>query len=72
MRKKKFSLEALSHILPVLDEVEQRGFVGGGDGTFENPYTAEEFDNWQGSFPGGVVEGLGLVQPDITVYSYQT
>lgn len=50
------SLDELAQVMPVIDEREMRSFVGGGDGTYNNPYTEAEYEemmnsgNWYGGF----------------------
>ena len=43
--------------MPVLSEMEQRSFVGGGTGTSTDPYTMEEFERMliSGTWEGGYV-----------------
>jgi hypothetical protein len=54
----KLNLYQLAKEMPVIPEIEKRGFVGGGDGTQSNPYTQEQWCNMvnQGNFPGGYVQ----------------
>lgn len=34
-------------------------------------YTQDEFNNWEGTWYGGWVYGLGYVYPDVNIYGYQ-
>ena len=46
MYKRKLTRESLAELakrMPVLSEEVQSTFIGGGDGTFSNPYTFEEY-----------------------------
>lgn len=38
------SLDELAKMLPVIEELFQMSYVGGGDGISANPYTVAEFD----------------------------
>ena len=66
MEKKKLtrkSLNELAIMMPILSEIQQKTFVGGGDGTYGNPYTWEEYSNFltKGTWYGGYVDGYGFV-----------
>ena len=60
---RKYSLKELEHLLPVLDENEQKAIMGGGNGTYNNPFTQMEYLNLvaENHWSGGYVDGLGLV-----------
>lgn len=55
----------------IINENEQRSFIGGGDGTANNPYTKSEFDYMisNGIWQGGYVEGWGYTYPDLSCTS---
>ena len=63
------SLDELALIMPVLSEDVQRRYVGGGDGSKENPFTEEEYDSMvnAGTWDGGYVEGWGYTFGDLEV-----
>ena len=62
----KKSLNELAIMMPILSEIQQRSFIGGGDGSIYSPYTTDEYYQifGNGSWQGGYVEGFGLVGPD--------
>ena len=68
------SLDELAKTLPVIEEASQIHYVGGGDGSPDNPYTQFEYNtmlnnsNWN----GGYVEGIGYVANDVYVYGSST
>ncbi|MFA6702058.1 MAG: hypothetical protein WCR12_07885 [Dysgonamonadaceae bacterium] len=49
--------------MPKLSEIQQKTFVGGGDGSFLSPYTWDEYTNVlsNGTWFGGYVEGYGYI-----------
>jgi hypothetical protein len=53
-----------------ISEREQRSYVGGGAGTYEDPYTVAEFDMMcaNGMWNGGYVEGWGYTFSEVTSY----
>lgn len=59
MNKRKLTRESLTELamrMPVLSENVQKSFIGGGNGTAEDPYTWEEYYNMTGSmWTGGYV-----------------
>lgn len=57
--------------MPVISELEQRSYVGGGDGSADNPYTQEEMDRMlaSGTWNGGYVDNLGYVYQEVNVYN---
>ncbi|NLX80223.1 MAG: hypothetical protein GXZ03_01475, partial [Proteiniphilum sp.] len=57
------SLDELALIMPVLSEDVQRRYVGGGDGSEDNPFTEEEYDSLinAGTWKGGYVESWGYI-----------
>ena len=59
MNKRKLTRESLTELakrMPVLSEEVQKSFIGGGNGTAEDPYTWEEYYNMTGSmWTGGYV-----------------
>lgn len=66
MKKNKLtkkSLEELAQVMPVLCEKLQTTFVGGGNGTQNDPYSEYEYDAMlaSGSWNGGFVENWGYV-----------
>ena len=63
------SLDELALIMPVLSGDVQRRYVGGGDGSKENPFTEEEYDGMvnAGTWYGGYVEGWGYTFGDLEV-----
>lgn len=60
---RKYSLKELEHLLPVLDENEQKAIMGGGSGSYYDPFTPMEYLNLvaENHWSGGYVDGLGLV-----------
>ena len=56
-KRKKFSLDELNFILPALNAAEQRNYIGGGSGTYHNPYDYQEWMNLavHGNWHGGWV-----------------
>lgn len=63
------SLDELAQRMPVLNEELQRSFIGGGNGTKDNPYTETEFNSiiGSGSWYGGYVESWGYVAMETSV-----
>ena len=61
------NLEELAMILPVIEQKLLSSYVGGGNGTYEDPYTMTEFNDMAdcGRWNGGFVEGLGFVENEI-------
>ncbi|MDD6437910.1 MAG: hypothetical protein PUG09_07570 [Prevotella sp.] len=60
-KRKKFSLEELSYLLPVLNEIEQMEYIGGGIGTHDDPYSVAEwmYQVLRNDFYGGwVYDGI--------------
>ena len=51
------NLDELAKVMPVISEMEQRSFIGGGSGTFTDPYTEEEYERMiaSGTWEGGYV-----------------
>ena len=53
------SLDELAKTLPVIKETSQMHYVGGGDGSPNNPYTAHEYvmmlinNKWEGDYEIG-------------------
>jgi len=66
------SLDELAKTLPVIEESFQMSYVGGGDGTFEYPFTETEFNDFlfKGHFPGGYVTFTGDSYPRFFEGSY--
>lgn len=68
------SLDELAKTLPVIEEASQIHYVGGGDGSPDNPYTQFEYNtmlnnsNWN----GGYVEGIGYVTNDVYIHGSST
>lgn len=58
LKLKRKSLEELSKVMPVLDSATQDGIVGGGSGTYFDPYSQTEFMQicTTGYFSGGYVD----------------
>lgn len=56
------SLDELAEVMPIISDFVQCTFIGGGDGTLNNPYTYMEHQNMimSQSFEGGYVEIEGL------------
>ena len=44
------------------------GFPGSGDSSYYSQY---DFDNWEGPWYGGWVEGMGWVAPDAYIYGHK-
>lgn len=63
LKLKRKSLEELSKVMPVLDSATQDGIVGGGSGTYFDPYSQTEFMQicTTGYFSGGYVDTPGGV-----------
>lgn len=63
------SLDELAQRMPVLSEELQHSFIGGGNGTRDNPYTETEFNSiiGSGSWYGGYVESWGYVAMETSV-----
>ena len=64
MRKlTRMSLEELAMTLPVVENEIQASYVGGGNGTYEDPYTQKEYYSMLaiGSWQGGYVENMGHI-----------
>ena len=60
---RKYSLKELEHLLPVLDENEQKAIMGGGSGSYYDPFTRDEFLSMQicGNWQGGYVYGMNYI-----------
>lgn len=76
MKNRKLTVESLAELaerMPVLDENLQRCLIGGGNGTLEDPYTVEEYDQMvaSGTWNGGYVDGWGYTFSDVTVTGSQ-
>lgn len=63
------SLEELAKIMPMINENTQRGFVGGGIGSEDDPYTEHEYDVMcaSGTWKGGYVSGWGYTSEDVEI-----
>lgn len=63
------NLDELAKVMPVISEVEQRMFVGGGIGTLDDPYTMEEFERMlvSGTWEGGYVLYYNSSEPIYTL-----
>jgi hypothetical protein len=57
------SLNELEILMPKLSEIQQKTFVGGGDGSYLSPYTWDEYTCIlsNGTWFGGYVEGFGYI-----------
>lgn len=68
----KKNLKELANIMPEISEMSQRTFVGGGDGSMDDPYTEDEFNIFlmSGHFPGGYVLFGGDATPTDIDESY--
>ena len=66
------SLDELAKTLPVIEETSQMHYVGGGDGSPNNPYTESQYHGFlsQNQWAGGFVQGYGYVLGQVTVTSY--
>src|SRR5690554_542089 len=66
------NLSDLARVMLQISEREQRSYVGGGTGTYEDPYTIAEFDMMcaNGTWNGGYVEEWGYTFPDVISYGY--
>lgn len=55
----KQSLDEMAKPMQMINKMEQHSFVGGGNGTRDNPYT-EEYNSFLGTsgFAGGYARGL--------------
>jgi|GEM_PF-6902051 hypothetical protein len=75
MKRKKISLEELSFLLPLLDDAEQKMYVGGGDGSRWNPYTQKEYDmarsfrKWTGGWVIGSDSKTHYIEADTDIKS---
>jgi len=65
---KKLVLNELRQENYILSSVEQQAIQGGGSGTAQDPYTMYEFENWNGPWNGGFVDGFGFVSSEAFVY----
>ena len=67
----RFSLFELEDASSVIDKASQKTFIGGGSGSFTEPYTQDEFDSmmYSGHWNGGFVYGMGWVIPQVYIYS---
>ncbi|MFA7105342.1 MAG: hypothetical protein WC165_09435 [Dysgonamonadaceae bacterium] len=63
------SLSELAIMMPILNEIQQKKIVGGGDGSIYHPYTVAEFDAMcaNGTWNGGYVEDWGYTYAEVTV-----
>lgn len=70
----KKSLDELAQQIPVISKLDQRWYVGGGNGSKENPYTVEEFDYLSeiGLWTEGYVEGWGYTGSETTIIASGT
>lgn len=61
------NLEELAKQMPIIDKKSQKYYIGGGDGSRENPYTIQEFEDMsaRGVWQGGHVSGYGYTYPDV-------
>lgn len=50
------SIDELAISMPVIGDLEQKGLIGGGDGTRGNPWTLAEYHSHYGCFFGGYVD----------------
>jgi len=59
----KLSLDKLAKEMPVISELAQKAYIGGGDGSAGNPFTESEMDSMvaSGTWSGGNVVGMGYV-----------
>lgn len=66
------SLDELAKTLLVIEEASQMHYVGGGDGSPNNPYTESQYHGLlsQNQWAGGFVQGYGYVLGQATVTSY--
>ena len=76
MIKRKLTKESLAELaarMPVLSENAQRGFIGGGKGTENDPFTEAEYDQMvaDGTWNGGYVDGWGYTFSDVTITGSQ-
>ena len=75
MKRKKISLEELSFLLPLLDDAEQKMYVGGGDGSRWHPYTQKEYDmacsfrKWTGGWVIGSDSKTHYIEADTDIKS---
>lgn len=70
----KKSLDELARTMPRIGKIEQRSFIGGGNGSKEMPYTVEEFDylSDNGLWNGGYVDGWGYTGAETVVVASGT
>ncbi|SFL63001.1 hypothetical protein [Proteiniphilum acetatigenes] len=63
------SLDELAILMPVINEIRQKTYIGGGDGSIYSPYTIYEFDYLVsiGSWNGGYIDGWGYTAPEVTI-----
>lgn len=61
----KQSLDEMAKAMQMINKKEQHSFVGGGNGTRDNPYTEEEYNSFLGTsgFAGGYVIFNGCDNP---------
>ena len=63
------NLDELAKEMPVISEIQQKAFIGGGNGTSTSPYTAAEYTALcaSGTWDGGYVDGWGYVLQEVVV-----
>lgn len=74
MKKLTFSvLDELAKSQELLTELEMKSLIAGGDGTYDSPYSLDEFDSLMNTFQwtGGYVEYMGFVAPSTFIYGSQ-
>jgi hypothetical protein len=71
----KIGLDELAFSMSVINEVNKRQFIGGGDGTQNNPYTPEQYwlqgygsDCVYKDFDGSVCQGLSTITVSASSY----
>jgi hypothetical protein len=71
-RLNRLRLEQLEEQLLPLESGILSSLIGGGNGSYENPYTVSEMDSLldNGNWNGGYVVGMGYVLPASTTYGY--
>lgn len=63
------NLDELMVSMPIISEIQQKTYIGGGDGSPNNPYTVEQYDFLCsiGVWQGGYVEGWGYTSPEVII-----
>jgi len=68
----RLSLSELEVVIPCFENDALRDVVGGGSGTYADPFTSAQVDAmiYNGTWTGGFVDGIGWVGGSTTIYGY--